>query len=173
MKRIKGVSKVWLIAAGILSVTLGGLVGCSDDDDDKTGFPVVVTNTVVVGNKTNVVVTTNAPPAPPPAAPVVLHVAGKWNGVMIDGQGSRHLDLTLTQNGAIIGGTFKFETGLAGSASGTITGDRLVVKLLANTALSPDFYKLLDGHVNASASVYEGTSTTMPGGGKETFALQK
>ena len=160
----------WTLA-GILCAALPAVVGCEDDDDDDTSAtPTVVTNVVVVGNKTNVVVATNAPPV---VQPSVLNVAGKWNGAVTLNGVTRHLDMTLTQNGAGIGGTFQFSTGLKGSVSGTLSGDHLVLKLLPITALSPDFYTKFDGNVNAGATEYIGSTTSMPDGANGSFALQK
>ena len=168
MKRIRTGLRLRWVLAGILCATLPGLLGCEDNDKKSSAEPTVVTNVVVVGNKTNVVVITNAPAPPAP-----LNVAGKWNGPVTQNGVTRHLVLTLTQSGEAIGGSFTFDTGLKGSAGGSIAGDHLVLKLLPTAALSPDFHTVFDGHVNASATAYLGQTTSKPDGKKGEFALQK
>lgn len=161
--------------AGMLCAALPVVAGCEDDDDDDAA-PAAATNSVAGGNQTTPSgEAAEAAEAAEPEAdkPNVLAVAGKWNGAVTLNGVSRHVDLTLIQNGVGIGGSFAFSTGLKGSVSGTITGDHMVLKLLPITALSPDFYTKFDGNVNSAATEYVGSSTSMPDGGKGTFALQK
>ena len=161
---------IWLVGIAALALAFGGPMGCGGGDDDNDGdgpgtttTTVVVTNTVNGTTVTNTVVVTNTQ--------AVLNVAGVWTGNFQTDVGEGQLQLDLDQNGTAIIGQFRIGTGGAdqvGNASGSISGDRLVVML---DVTANDRWMELDGHANASATRYIGNLTGFYGQGQ--FDLHK
>jgi len=162
---------MWLVVLLVSMLSLG-LVGCGGDDDEEPQVVVVVVTNQVNGATT---VVTNEVPAADPVVevPAVVNVVGKWTGIMTHGGTNAHVEMTLTQTGNVVGGTYVLAGGASGKTAGTIDGDHLVVKMTPTIALSPDFYMTCDGHVNSSASQYLGNYRSNPSGVEGTFSLQK
>ena len=168
--------RFWMRWAGVLAMTVAGagLMACNDDDDDPATATVVVTNQVTGAVTTNAVAVpagNNDAAAPGGEGAGHASVAGTWNGVFGSDEGQGHLDLELVQAADAVSGQFFLSRGAggqAGNAAGTVTGDRLVVRLTVNGSAA---WIKLDGHVNASSTAYEGNWTGSFGSGA--FALQK
>ena len=163
----------WLMAIA-LSVSMLGFVGCEDDDDDEGTTTTTTTTggTTTGGTTTGGTTTGDTTPAEPDNA----NVAGDWNGPQNYPGGTAHFNVSLTQDADdVVRGTFSApDISASGKVSGTVSGgDHVVLVFQYLTGAVAGYAETWDGHVNASVSDFQGTTTPNNGTAAGTFGLQK